>query len=50
MLSFLQSGKSNIPIQEKTVSIIYGADLVNLSTLNFVAIGDDIEIAKVRPR
>ncbi len=33
------SGKSNAPINEKTITIYYGPDFVNLQTINFVSLG-----------
>ncbi len=35
----LMSGKSNAPINEKTITIYYGPDFVNLQTINFVSLG-----------
>lgn len=33
------SGKSNATINEKTITIYYGPDFVNLQTINFVSLG-----------
>ena len=44
----LSSGKSNAPIQDKTVSIYYGCDFLNVQCVNFVSMSDEpVDAAKV---
>ncbi len=40
-------GKSNAPIQDKTISIYYGHDFLNIQCINFVSMAEDpVETAK----
>ena len=42
-------GKSNAPIQDKTISIYYGHDFLNIQCINFVSMAEDpVETAKAR--
>ena len=37
----LSSGQSNVPVEDKTLSIYYGADFVNVQCINFVSVAPD---------
>lgn len=37
----LSSGQSNVPIEDKTLSIYYGSDFVNIQSINFVSMSHD---------
>lgn len=48
MREVLASGKSNISIQDKTISIYYGQDYFNLQIINFVSMSENpVETARV---
>ena len=43
----LCSGKSAAPIQDKTISVYYGPDFINIQIVNFVCVADNAdEVAK----
>jgi hypothetical protein len=49
MREVLSSGKYNVPIQDKTITLIYGLDFLTLQSINFVCMAENaVEIAKVR--
>jgi phosphatidylinositol phospholipase C beta len=39
----LSSGKSSAPVPDKTITICYGPDLVNVLVLNFVCVADNAD-------
>ena len=48
MCDVLMSGKCSAHIADKTVSIYYGSDFVNVQCVNFVSVAEDAaQVAKV---
>lgn len=43
MRDILSSGQSNVPIEDKTLSIYYGSDFVNIQCINFVSMAPDAD-------
>jgi hypothetical protein len=40
----LTSGKSTAPINEKTITIYYGPDFVNIQSINFVSLAENANV------